>query len=347
MSSTVPAQESSADDRRLLHFTLKITDRLSIPNFFCNILGMKILRHEENDSGCSAQCNGNFESPWSKTMVGYGDEHSHFLFELNYNYDVQGYIYGNDFSSITIRSRQAVANARQSLDPIYIDRNDADQTSMTVRSPDGHRFILIDEDVPAGDDPVQCLSLHVSDLNRSKDYYSRVLKMKISEQESNDSRVRLYYGFRTNPNSAGSKAHTKAGFLVDQQCQLELIGLNHAIERGTGYGRKAFCCPTSDIDLIKASVEKEGFRILIQPVLLGGLLDGNKEKVVILADPDGHEVRFVDAPDGLCSFHSSLCLNEDICHRILLRQALVADSCIPRAHEHPYRKHSYGFLTSP
>lgn len=316
MASASSAQESTSDDRRLLHFTLKITDRLVIPNFFCNILGMKILRHEENDSGCSAQCNGNFESPWSKTMVGYGDENSFFLLELNYNYDVQGYIYGNDFSSITIRSRQAVANARQSLDPIYIDRNDTNQTSLTVRSPDGHRFILIDDDVPVGEDPVQCLSLNVSDLKRSTDYYSRILKMKINEKESNDDRVRLYYGLRRDSTSQGSKAHTTAGFLADQQCQLELIGLNHTIERGTGYGRKALCCPTADIDLIKTTVENEGFRILIQPVLLGGLLDANKEKVVILADPDGHEICFVGEenyfkscatdPDAAKKFHKGL-----------------------------------------
>ena len=292
MSSGDPVQESSSDDRRLLHFTLKITDRLAIPNFFCAILGMKILRHEEMDSGCSAQCNGNFESPWSKTMVGYGDENSFFLLELNFNYEVQGYIYGNDFASITIRNRQAVAAARRSLDPIYIDRNDTNQSSITVRSPDGHRFILIDEDVPPGEDPVQCLSLNVSNLQRSTDYYSRVLKMKIDEQGLSENRVRLYYGLRTNPLSSGSKARTKAGFLADQQCQLELNGLNHPIERSTGYGRKAFCCPTSDVELIKAAIEKEGFQILIEPTLLGGFLDTNKEKVVILSDPDGHEVRF-------------------------------------------------------
>jgi hypothetical protein len=40
-------------------------------------------------------------------------------------------------------------------------------------------------------------------------------------------------------------------------------------------------------------IENEGYSILIQPMELGGLLDLNKEKVVILQDPDGHEVRFM------------------------------------------------------
>jgi catechol 2,3-dioxygenase-like lactoylglutathione lyase family enzyme len=291
MSSTSAKQESTSDDRRFLHFTMKITDRLATKNFFCNILGMKVLRHEEMDSGCSAQCNGDFQSPWSKTMAGYGHEHSFFAFELNYNYDVQGYKYGNDFSSVTIRSRQAVSNARQFLDKKFIETDDVNKQSITIRSPDGHRFILIDEDVHPGDDPVQCLSLNVSNLKKSIDYYSGLLKMKVNQQESNNDRVKLYYGLTTKTTNQESKVHTKSGFLLDRQCQLELIGLKNSIERGTGYGRKAFSCPVKDVEAIQKMMEKERHTILIQAMELGGLLDFNKVKVVILSDPDGNEVR--------------------------------------------------------
>ncbi|UJR21870.1 hypothetical protein I4U23_024943 [Adineta vaga] len=288
MSSETSMQESTADDRRFLHYTMKITDRLATKNFFCNILGMKILRHEEMDSGCSAQCNGDYESPWSKTMAGYGHEHSFFAFELNYNYDVEGYEYGNDLFAVTIHNRQAVSNARQFLDKKYIE-NDSKE-SLIIHSPDGHRFILIDEDVYPGDDPVRCLSLNVSDLNKSTDYYTRLLRMKINEKESNDKHVKLYYGLTTQQEA---KVKAKSGFLLDKQCQLQLNGLNKPIDRGTGYGRKAFSCPKNDIDLIQKMMEKEGFTILIPAMELGGLLDFNKQKVVILSDPDGHEICFV------------------------------------------------------
>ncbi|CAF0937274.1 unnamed protein product [Adineta ricciae] len=288
MSDATAFQESSSDDRRFLHYTMKITDRLATKNFFCNILGMKILRHEEMDSGCSAQCNGDYESPWSKTMAGYGHEHSFFTFELNYNYDVEGYIYGDDLSAVTIYSRQAVANAQQFLDKKYIESDNKE--SLIIHSPDGHRFILIDEDIYPGQDPVRCLSLNVSDLNKSKDYYTRLLKMKINEKESNDKHVKLYYGLTT---SQDSQVKSKSGFLLDKQCQLQLNGLNKHIDRGTGYGRKAFSCPKHDIDLIQSMMEKEGFTVLIPAMELGGLLDFNKQKVVILSDPDGHEICFV------------------------------------------------------
>lgn len=289
MSSAGTAQESASDDRRFLHYTLKITDRLATKNFFCNILGMKILRHEEMDSGCAAQCNGDYESPWSKTVAGYGHEHSFFGFELNFNYDVEGYQYGNDLSSMTIHNRQAVANARQFLDQKFIERDD--KQSITIRSPDGHRFILVDEDVHPGDDPVRCLSLNVADLEKSTDYYTRLLKMKINEKESSDKQVKLYYGLLT---SQAAQVKSKSGFLLDKQCQLELIGLHQPIDRGTGYGRKAFSCPRADIDPIQAMMEREGFTVLIPAMELGGLLDFNKEKIVILQDPDGNEVSVCD-----------------------------------------------------
>jgi catechol 2,3-dioxygenase-like lactoylglutathione lyase family enzyme len=288
MSSATPMQQSTSEERRLLHITLKITDRLATKNFVCNILGMKILRHEEMDSGCAAQCNGDFQSPWSKTMAGYGHENSHFVLELNYNYDVEGYKYGNDFSSITIYSRQAVSNARQFLDKSFIEKDNIQ--SVTVHSPDGHRFILIDEDVYPGEDPVRRLTLNVSNLKKSTDYYTRLLKMKINEKESNNEHVTLYYGLTTDKQA---KVRSPSGFLLDNQCQLQLNGLNQPVERGTGYGRTANCCPKNDVDLIRKMIENEGYSILIQPMELGGLLDLNKEKVVILQDPDGHEVRFM------------------------------------------------------
>jgi hypothetical protein len=50
----------------------------------------------------------------------HGNERSFFALELNYNYDVQGYKYGNDFASITIDNRQAIVNAQKFLDEAKI-----------------------------------------------------------------------------------------------------------------------------------------------------------------------------------------------------------------------------------
>ncbi|XP_037930589.1 glyoxalase domain-containing protein 4-like [Teleopsis dalmanni] len=79
---------------RALHFVFKIGNRAKNAFFFRNILGMVVLRHEEFTEGCPAQCNGPYDNRWSKTMIGYGPESSHFVFELTYNYGVTSYNIG-------------------------------------------------------------------------------------------------------------------------------------------------------------------------------------------------------------------------------------------------------------
>lgn len=43
---------------RSLHFVFKIPDRKETMKFYRDVLGMKVLRHEEFADGCEAACNG-------------------------------------------------------------------------------------------------------------------------------------------------------------------------------------------------------------------------------------------------------------------------------------------------
>lgn len=43
---------------RALHWVFKIGDRSKTIDFYRNVLGMKVLRHEEFEEGCEATCNG-------------------------------------------------------------------------------------------------------------------------------------------------------------------------------------------------------------------------------------------------------------------------------------------------
>lgn len=36
-----------------------------------------------------------YDNRWSKTMIGYGSEHTHFIMELTYNYGIPSYALGN------------------------------------------------------------------------------------------------------------------------------------------------------------------------------------------------------------------------------------------------------------
>lgn len=43
---------------RALHWVFKVADRTQTAKFYREILGMKVLRHEEFADGCEAACNG-------------------------------------------------------------------------------------------------------------------------------------------------------------------------------------------------------------------------------------------------------------------------------------------------
>ena len=96
---------------RALHWVLKIGNLKHSMAFFENVLGMRVMRHEEFESGCEATCNGPYGGAWSKTMIGYGPEATNFALELTYNYGIDGYEFGNDLQYIAMANPNALIRA--------------------------------------------------------------------------------------------------------------------------------------------------------------------------------------------------------------------------------------------
>lgn len=133
-----------ATARRALHFVFKVADRTATAKFYREVLGMKILRHEEFEEGCKAACNGPYDGKWSKSMVGYGPEDAHFVVELTYNYGIKQYKKGDDFQHITVFSKSAVENAKKCGWP----STKASDGAVVVEAPGGFAFHLHNEDSP-------------------------------------------------------------------------------------------------------------------------------------------------------------------------------------------------------
>lgn len=76
-------------------------------------------------------------------MVGYGIEDTHFVVELTYNYNVNSYELGNDFLGLTIRSSEALSNAKKQNWPV--EEKDG---CFIVKAPGGYPFRLINEPQP-------------------------------------------------------------------------------------------------------------------------------------------------------------------------------------------------------
>ncbi|XP_002020731.2 glyoxalase 1 [Drosophila persimilis] len=252
---------------RALHYVLKIGDRAKNAFFFRQILGMKVLRHEEFKEGCEAECNGPYDNRWSKTMVGYGPESSHFVIELTYNYGVTSYEMGNDFGGVTIHSTEILPRAAQHSYPI-----EKTEGGHLLTSPDGYKFHVIDQAVTEADaDPVQSVELRVTNLAASRQYWEQVLRMQPLAE--NKQSVWLTYDFK--------------------QASLQLTQTPDPINRAKAYGRIAFAVPAATQQPLHEAVVAAGGTVLKSPITLE--TPGKPAvTVLILADPDGHEICFVD-----------------------------------------------------
>jgi lactoylglutathione lyase len=76
---------------QLLHTMIRVNDLDESLRFYCDHLGMKLLRKQEYSGG-----------RFTLAFVGYGDEASHSVIELTYNWDTHQYDLGNAFGHLAI-----------------------------------------------------------------------------------------------------------------------------------------------------------------------------------------------------------------------------------------------------
>ncbi|CAG7726060.1 unnamed protein product, partial [Allacma fusca] len=230
-----------------------------------------ILRHEEFDEGCKATCNGPYEGRWSKTMLGYGNEDDNFVIELTYNYGVSAYRRGNDFQSIYVSSLGGIMErVKEGKFQVIQDASD----TFTLVSPCGYTFIVTEVSDAQNNDvavpKITKVSLSCSDLERSTKYYSQLLNLKIYDQ---------------------GKDYAVLGY-HENQAKIEMKQIEGPVRREAAFGRTAFSCPREQLANIEKAVNQANETILTPLVSLDTPGKATVE-VVILADPDGHEICFV------------------------------------------------------
>jgi len=76
---------------RILHTMLRVNDLDASKRFYCEVLGMKLLREKEYPDGKFTLC-----------FVGYGDEDSSAVIELTYNWGRTSYELGDAFGHVAI-----------------------------------------------------------------------------------------------------------------------------------------------------------------------------------------------------------------------------------------------------
>uniref|UniRef100_A0A2K6T938 Glyoxalase domain containing 4 n=1 Tax=Saimiri boliviensis boliviensis TaxID=39432 RepID=A0A2K6T938_SAIBB len=121
-------------------------------------------------------------------------------------------------------------------------------------------------------DPIVKVTLAVSDLQKSLNYWCNLLGMKIYEKDEEKQRALLGY--------------------ADNQCKLELQGVKGVVDHAAAFGRIAFSCPQKELPGLEDLMKREKQKILTPLVSLDTPGKATVQ-VVILADPDGHEICFV------------------------------------------------------
>jgi len=76
---------------RLLHTMLRVNDLEESLRFYLDVLGMKLLRRKDYESG-----------RFTLAFVGYGDEASTAVIELTHNWDTKSYTLGDAFGHVAI-----------------------------------------------------------------------------------------------------------------------------------------------------------------------------------------------------------------------------------------------------
>ena len=76
---------------KFLHTMIRVNDLEESVKFYCDVLGMQLLRKREYPSG-----------KFTLAFVGYGDEANNAVIELTYNWDTHKYDLGNAFGHLAL-----------------------------------------------------------------------------------------------------------------------------------------------------------------------------------------------------------------------------------------------------
>jgi len=236
------------------------------------VFGMRVLRHEEFESGCEATCNGPYGGAWSKTMVGLGSEDSNFVFELTYNYGIDGYQLGNDVQYFALAMPEAVPRA------VALGyKVEYAQGTPVICGPDNFKYKIVDA-IPGRTERFVAVALRSNNLAATKAYWCDTLGMtELPTPAGLD---------------AGFQASLTVGWAADQvPLQFLDMGDGKAVDHGKASGRIANACRAVEPFHNEAVASGKG-SIMNSPITLP--TPGKADVfVTIFADPDGYEICFV------------------------------------------------------
>ena len=123
---------------RLAHTMMRVQNLELSLKFYCDILGMKVLRKTDYPEG-----------KFTNTFIGYGPETEFPALELTYNWDPEKYTSGRNFGHLAYNVENIYDICKKLMDNgVTINRPPRDGHMAFVRSPDGISIELLQEGEP-------------------------------------------------------------------------------------------------------------------------------------------------------------------------------------------------------
>ena len=125
---------------RLLHTMLRVRDLDRSLHFYCELLGMKLLRRKDYPGGA-----------FTLAFVGYGDESATAVLELTHNWDGRDYELGTAFGHVAIgvdRIRELCDSLRAQGVKVVREPGPMQHGTTVIaflEDPDGYKIELIEE----------------------------------------------------------------------------------------------------------------------------------------------------------------------------------------------------------
>ena len=129
---------------RLLHTMLRVGNLEESLKFYCEVLGMKLLRRKDYPTG-----------EFTLAFVGYGEESDHSVLELTHNWGVEKYDLGNAYGHIALGVHDIYATCEtigQLGGKVVREPGPMKHGSTViafVEDPDGYKVELIQAKTPA------------------------------------------------------------------------------------------------------------------------------------------------------------------------------------------------------
>lgn len=276
--SALDSRLVNAQEGRSLHWVIRVSHLETALEFTKGVLGMRVLRHEENDAACPITCNGQYDTRWSKTMVGYGREDEAYALELTYNYGVGGYEKGEGLQRFVLGVEAVALAVERSRAMGYVVHEGLSRAlGPLVVGPDGYEYELRPRH-SGRSEPFSAVVLAAPSPRDLAEWYMDVLGMQALDFPSRDEALQAHVGY------------SKDG--VRLQIVRSEGGREPRISQWEG--RHALALPESQVRRLSARFAAEMPHLIVHEMRelqekLGVLV------IIIVKDPSGYEICIVSS----------------------------------------------------